>query len=88
MKPKADYEYIIDKTESIITIIDLDLGNMSVTNDIENVIYEISQNEHIFADDYKIHYIDSEGNLDGWNSTTDTFYCILSLIDLKSGSLL
>lgn len=49
MSARADYDWDLDKVledhraTTIISITDLDLGNMSVTNDVENVLIEISE---------------------------------------------
>jgi len=66
---RADYEWktvgiFVDFREAIvIEIIDLNLGNMSVTNDVENVLIEISerfQEGNPLAESAVI-YRDSEG---------------------------
>lgn len=67
---RADY---IHRTEQIqkhdvLVIEDLDLGNMSVTNSIEEVIAEIEQMEGIKANDYIIIYKDSDGTYDAFQS--------------------
>lgn len=55
---KADYSYTIEG--DTVKIIDLNKGNMSVTNDAENVINEIAQKEYI--QNKRITYRDSEGD--------------------------
>lgn len=55
---KADYTYAIEG--DTVKIVDLNLGNVSVTNDAENVINEIAQIEYIR--DKRIIYKDSEGD--------------------------
>jgi hypothetical protein len=57
---KADYTYTIEN--GIVKITDLNLGNVSVTNDAENVITEIQKETNIKG--LKIVYRDSEGNWD------------------------
>lgn len=58
---RANYTYeIID--DSIVNIVDLNKGGMSVTNDAENVLTEI--NSIIEIKDKQIIYLDSDGNLD------------------------
>ena len=53
---RADYAYIkIDKDKKLVLIEDLNLGNMSVTNDAETVVSEILDN----YPDYRIAYRDS-----------------------------
>lgn len=54
---KADYTYEINETE--LKIIDLNKGNMSVTNDAEAVITEISRSHNLNGK--KISYQDSDG---------------------------
>lgn len=45
-RPKASADYLYDLTEDgLLVIIDQDLGNRSVTNDIENVLADIAQAE-------------------------------------------
>ena len=56
---KADYVYT--NADGIINIVDLNLGNMSVTNDAENVLTEINDSEEIT--DMRVVYIDSEEEL-------------------------
>jgi hypothetical protein len=63
MKNRADYTYKIDGYS--LAIEDLNLGNMSVTNDIENVLATIAKKENLSLSDYQIMYCDSEGIWDG-----------------------
>jgi hypothetical protein len=63
MKNRADYTYTIDGY--VLAIEDLNLGNMSVTNDIENVLAAIAKKENLNLNDYQIMYCDSEGIWDG-----------------------
>lgn len=62
MTPKSDFRYEIHDGGSLY-IEDLNLGRMSVTNDMENVL------EAIYAElgslPVKITYKDSDGNVDG-----------------------
>lgn len=59
---QSDYEYeIIDE---IIIIYDLDCGNVSVTNDVRNVLAEVKSNVSDFKHK-KIIYRDSEKTFDG-----------------------
>ena len=57
---KADYTYTIEN--GTVKIIDLNLGNVSVTNDAENVVTEIQSTTNIKG--LKIVYRDSDGNWD------------------------
>lgn len=67
---KADYDYKI--IDGIICIEDLNRGNRSVTNDIENVIEQIKYFENIKNIKIVI-YRDSEGNWDGYVVENDAF---------------
>ena len=74
---KSDYSAeTLDK--NVIAITDLNQGRMSVTNDIENVVAEVSQQLGIKATDYKWIYQDSDGNWDGWDPKTQDFIFLLS----------
>ena len=72
---KADYTYTIE--HGVVYIIDLNLGNVSVTNDAENVLTEINENElnagHEGINKLKIMYRDSDESWDEiiphWSST-------------------
>jgi len=72
---RADYEY--EKLEvggrKFIAIKDLDLGGMSVTNCIEDVVDEICQLESIEPANRLWIYRDSEGIWDGWNPEQECF---------------
>lgn len=57
---KSDYTYTIE--DGFLKIVDLDMGGMSVTNDIENVITEIGLSEDIL--NLRIIYQDSMGEWD------------------------
>ncbi|GAA4461804.1 hypothetical protein GCM10023189_37710 [Nibrella saemangeumensis] len=59
---RADYTYTV--TDNIIAIVDLDLGNRSVTNDIENVLADIRAEIGDLAG-YAVIYRDSMGRWDG-----------------------
>jgi len=65
-KVRADYEYSINRMKKRLAIVDLNLGRMSVTNCIEDVINEIAENENINPSDYMIIYRDSTSWWDGW----------------------
>ena len=60
MSVKANYIY--DIVNGVVEIIDLNLGNMSVTNDAEAVLTEINETEYI--EDRRVIYKDSE---DEWS---------------------
>lgn len=86
---KADFTYKIEN--GFIIIIDLDLGNMSVTNDIENVLAKIKFNEEkkrkwfgeFNLDNYSIIYKDSNGIYDTV-CTKDSKYAGFYSIGLKN----
>ena len=53
---RADYDIIaIDDSNKIVQLVDLDLGNMSVTNDAETVVKEVNK----LCPGYRILYRDS-----------------------------
>lgn len=58
----ADYTYTVDG--NIIAIIDLDLGNRSVTNDVDYILEEIRAELGDLAG-YSVIYRDSMGRWDG-----------------------
>lgn len=61
---KADFEYSV--VNGVLCIIDLNMGNMSVTNDIENVLRFIQRKDrriYPFTVNHVI-YRDSDGNWD------------------------
>lgn len=63
---RADFSYTIE--DGVVCIVDWDNGNMSVTNDMENVLADIEMAEGPIAH-HKIIYRDSEGVWDevtGW----------------------
>ena len=59
--PQSDYDYTI-KPDGSVHIIDENLGNMSVTNDAENVLAKI--HKEIDLTDRAVTYTDSEGQVD------------------------
>lgn len=70
---KSDYTYEMQSHQgyAILVIEDLDQGGMSVTNNIENVVEEISLMEQvkITPDSHIIIYLDSDGLWTGWHMT-------------------
>lgn len=72
---RADYSYFIKKDHNppIIVVRDLNLGGMSVTNDIGNVIEDIAQKENLNPVEHLIIYRDSMGMWDGYNFSTMNF---------------
>ena len=61
MKANSDYIYFIKG--KVLIIEDSDLGNLSVTNDIQNVLTAIHNDLDFLPE--TIIYKDSEGNFDG-----------------------
>lgn len=59
---KADYNYTIEG--NLLKIVDLNLGNLSVTNDIEAVINDIRDIIGWSIQQLTIIYRDSDGNWD------------------------
>lgn len=72
----ASYSYKISSDKKLVMITDNDTGQMSVTNDIENVIAEICEINDLDADSKVWIYKDSQGIIDGYNPTGDCFYHI------------
>lgn len=72
---RADYSYFIKKDHNppIIVVRDLNLGGMSVTNDIGNVIEDIAQKENLNPVEHLIIYRDSMGMWDGYDFATMNF---------------
>jgi len=62
----------------VISIVDLDLGNRSVTNDIENVLRKIEYYHQGSIVGFKIMYRDSESIWDGvdWDGQRASFFAL------------
>lgn len=75
-KSRANFQYRIGVVDDqkVLLIWDQDLGNMSVTNDIENVVADIAAHEGIDPVAHLIIYRDSEGRWDGWDGATEDFF--------------
>jgi hypothetical protein len=73
-KPTADFTYSI--SGNVISIVDLDLGNRSVTNDIESVLRKIEHYHQGSIGGFRIMYRDSEGIWDGieWDGEHPSFF--------------
>jgi hypothetical protein len=73
---QADFTYAI--LGNIISIVDLNLGNRSVTNDIENVLRKIEHYHQGSITGSKIMYRDSEGIWDGvaWDGEHASFFAL------------
>lgn len=72
---RADYMYKTTTCSgrNVLVIEDLDLGNTSVTNDIETVISEIAAVEKINPANWMIVYADSDGRWDGYDYRSKQF---------------
>ena len=73
---QADFSYSI--TVDLIKIVDLNLGNKSVTNDIENVLRKIEAWHQGSIAGFRIMYKDSDGYFDGirWDGQHATFFAL------------
>lgn len=73
---RADYIYSLEKYRNridCIVIEDLNLGSVSVTNEIENIINDISSIEKVKAQQFLVVYKDSTGQWDGYNTISNEF---------------
>ena len=70
----ADFTYSI--SGNVISIVDLDLGNRSVTNDIESVLRKIEHYHQDSIGGFRIMYRDSEGFWDSirWDGKSASFF--------------
>jgi hypothetical protein len=75
-KPQADFTYSI--FGNVISIIDLNLGRRSVTNDIEAVLRRIEHWHQGSIAGFRIMYRDSEATWDGikWDGKTASFFAL------------
>lgn len=75
---KADFTHELTQYNGfdVIRIEDLDLGNISVTNDIESVVADIAIMEKIDPKKYIVIYKDSDGFFDGWDPVNERFLAI------------
>lgn len=69
MSNKSDFTHHLETYEGreVIAIEDLNLGNMTVTNNIENVVDCISKMEHINPANFIVVYNGTDGYWDGWD---------------------
>jgi hypothetical protein len=72
---KSDYRYGIEQAggRSVLVIEDLNLGRVSVTNNMEKVLMEIGFKERIDPTEYMVIYKDSGGVWDGYDPVMDEF---------------
>lgn len=75
MKVRAQYNYAILEryNRKYVLIEDKNMGEMSVTNDIENVVDEICQTNKINPETVAFLYKDSEGVWDGYDRKRNRF---------------
>lgn len=75
--PDYSHEYKVRNGTTFLLITDLNQGGMSVTNGIEKVVEEIQQVDGGLSDKkVVILYSDSEGNWDGWDNKTASFFSV------------
>lgn len=74
---KADYSY--SRIDGILVIEDLCRGSISVTNDIENVLYSIDEDTGWLRGDPPVIYRDSQGMWDGVTVKGRRFYRFFSV---------
>lgn len=77
-KSRADFLYQLYtlNTQTFVLIWEVDMGNRSVTNDMENVVDDIINASGIIGGDCLFVYRDSLGRWDGWEYETGEFYPI------------
>jgi hypothetical protein len=75
-KPKTDFTYSI--SGNIISVLDLNRGNRSVTNDVENVLRKIEHFHQAPIFGFQIMYRDSQGIWDGmaWDGQHASFFAL------------
>jgi hypothetical protein len=73
---QADFTYSI--SGNVISIVDLNLGNRSVTNDVENVLRKIEYYHQGSIARFDIMYRDSDGLWDGirWDGQRAAFFAL------------
>lgn len=75
MAARADYTHKIEEKcgRKVIVIEDLALGKVSVTNDIDHVLADISKVEKIDPRDHMVVYMDTDGAWDGYDQERDAY---------------
>lgn len=73
---RADFSHYVTTIGAfhVLIIQDLDCGNVSVTNDIENVVADICSRENLNPALLMIVYQDSLGEWTGWDFLTESFF--------------
>jgi hypothetical protein len=84
VETQADFTYTIHG--GVIAIVDLDLGNCSVTNDVENVLRKIEHFHQGSIVGFRIMYRDSAGIWDGidWNGQLASFFALRETEEVKA----
>ncbi len=82
---RADFTLDVDEEARKIRIIDEDRGGMSVTNDLERVLVEISYNLDRTLPDYEILYRDSTGTWDRVLVTPDDVFAHTFRVSVQPG---
>lgn len=84
---RSDFEYRLCTIWDVpaLLIWDMNLGQMTVTNNIEEVIADIAEQENIEPAGHFVYYYDSTGHWDGYDVKTAQFYY---LADAESQELL
>jgi len=82
---RADFELLVDEPAKEIRIIDEDLGNMSVTNDLDRVLVEVATQVDRSLDEYAIVYRDSTGTWDRVVVTPDPVLAHTFNVDIRPG---
>lgn len=83
---KSDFVYRL--STHVIAIKDLNLGKMSVTNNIEAIVEHICHKENINPNNYTIVYMDSFGEIDEYRWSDHSFHHIPFAIKEKAKKLL
>lgn len=89
---KSDFTYYfhIIREKRFLIIIDGNLGRMSVTNNIENIVAWVFKANHIAKEDQNdlyIIYCDSDGMWDGFNWKTQEFVPLQKKFPVTAGIL-
>lgn len=84
-KPRADFTLQISIPLKYIRIIDKDLGNMSVTNDLERVLLDVATRVIESLDNYSITYRDSTGTWDRIVVTPDKTSAHMFDVEIRPG---
>ena len=83
-KTHADFTYSL--SGNVISIVDLNLGNRSLTNDIESVLRKIEHYHQGSIVGFNIMYRDSEGVWDGihWDGEHASFFSLREIEERRA----